>query len=396
MKRLAAIIALGWLAAAASGCGGVDGVATPTPASPTPPGVAGDGTLDAHLETIRATRRLPALAAMSFRSGRVIEAGAVGLRAVGHSEVVTRNDFWHIGSLTKSMTSTLAALLVQEGRIRWDSTISEVLPYARASMRAEYVSVRLDELLTHTGGLVTDMTRAPSWASLYTSTEAITDQRRRLAVEYLSLAPDSARGTYSYSNAGYVVAGAMLEQAGGEAWEAMLRQRVFAPLGMALAGFGAPGTPGLVDQPWGHDGTSSAFRPVAPGPTADNPAAIGPAGTVHAGLADLALYYGMHLAGARRASTFLSDDAFTKLHQPAPGTTYACGWGVSERTWAAGRVLQHAGSNTRWYAVVWLAPNRDLGLFAATNAAGDVGSLATDEAVGRLIERFEASQSATR
>jgi CubicO group peptidase (beta-lactamase class C family) len=391
-RRLAVSAAFICALAGVYACGGSDGsAAVPTPAaSPAGVGVAADGALDAQLEAIRAGRRLPALAAMSFRSGSVIESGAVGLRAVGHSEAVTRNDLWHIGSLTKSMTSTLAALLIRDGRLRWDSTISGALPYARASMRAEYASVRLEELVTHTAGLVTDMTRAPSWSSLYTSTEPMRDQRRRLAIELLSLPPQTARGTYSYSNAGYIVAGAMLEEAAGETWEVMLRRRVFDALGMRSAGFGAPGTPGLVDQPWGHDGGSADFVPVQPGPYADNPAAIGPAGTVHAALADLAAYYAMHLAGARGASTFLSADAFTKLHQPAPGTTYACGWGVTERTWAQGRVLQHSGSNTRWYAVVWLAPNRDLGLFAATNVAGDAGSAATDEAVSRLIARFEA------
>jgi hypothetical protein len=69
---------------------------------------------------------------------------------------------------------------------------------------------------------------------------------------------------------------------------------------------------------------------------------------------------------------------------------------VAERTWAQGRVLQHAGSNTRWYAVVWLAPNRDLGLFAVTNAAGEAGPLATDEAVSRLLDRCDRAQSAAR
>jgi hypothetical protein len=67
---------------------------------------------------------------------------------------------------------------------------------------------------------------------------------------------------------------------------------------------------------------------------------------------------------------------------------------VSEHAWATGRVLQHAGSNTRWYVLVWLAPNRDLGPFAATNAAGNVGAEATAEAARRLIAHFEASSAA--
>jgi hypothetical protein len=64
---------------------------------------------------------------------------------------------------------------------------------------------------------------------------------------------------------------------------------------------------------------------------------------------------------------------------------------VDERDWAAGTVLQHHGSNGYWWASVWLAPNRDLGLFAVTNAAGDPGFAAADEAVQALIRRFDAS-----
>ena len=65
------------------------------------------------------------------------------------------------------------------------------------------------------------------------------------------------------------------------------------------------------------------------------------------------------------------------------------GWGTTQRTWAGGRTLQHAGSNTFWYAVVWIAPERNMALIAVTNAGGDPGAQGTDAAVGVLIERGE-------
>jgi hypothetical protein len=55
-------------------------------------------------------------------------------------------------------------------------------------------------------------------------------------------------------------------------------------------------------------------------------------------------------------------------------------------------VLTHNGSNNLWYAVVWLAPERELGFFAVTNAADTAARSATNEAIGVLIQRFEASQ----
>jgi CubicO group peptidase (beta-lactamase class C family) len=79
------------------------------------------------------------------------------------------------------------------------------------------------------------MARAPSWNGLRTSSESLRAQRRRLVAEYLAMPPDSARGTYEYANAGFVVAGAMLEEVTGRAWEDLMRERVFGPLGMSGA-----------------------------------------------------------------------------------------------------------------------------------------------------------------
>lgn len=133
--------------------------------------------------------------------------------------------------------------------------------------------------------------------------------------------------------------------------------------------------------------------PVEPGLNADNPASIGPAGTVHSTMSDYARYMMAHLAGARGVDGLVSATTFTKLHTSAPGAGagYALGWGTSERGWANGRTLQHSGSNTLWYAVVWIAPERDLAMFAVTNAPGNEGARGTDGVVQALIQRFDAA-----
>ncbi len=86
----------------------------------------------------------------------------------------------------------------------------------------------------------------------------------------------------------------------------------------------------------------------------------------------------------------MSSESFVKLRTPAPGTDYSLGWAVTERNWANGGVITHNGSNGYWFATVWIAPQRDLAMFAVANAAGDPGQRATDEAVQVLIARFEA------
>lgn len=137
------------------------------------------------------------------------------------------------------------------------------------------------------------------------------------------MAPAVPRGTLLYSNAGYIVAGAMLETVTGVPWETLIQQEVFAPLGMNATGLGAPGSPVTPDQPWGHERQADKWVAIEPGPLADNPAALGPAGTVHSTLGDFARYPSAHLAGARGGTAYLTKTSFEKLHTPAPGTDAA-------------------------------------------------------------------------
>ena len=77
---------------------------------------------------------LPALAAAVVQDGKVIASGAVGTRRAGADIPVTINDRFHIGSDTKAMTALLAAMLVEENKLRWDSTVAEVFPELAATM----------------------------------------------------------------------------------------------------------------------------------------------------------------------------------------------------------------------------------------------------------------------
>jgi CubicO group peptidase (beta-lactamase class C family) len=368
-------------------------MAVARPSSAQDVGRVGDGRLGDVLEGIRAEANLPALAGMLIRGDSILELAAVGLRAVGSPDSVTAGDLWHIGSNTKAMTATLAGVLVERGVVSWGTTFGEVFPELTDSIRPEFVDVRLDELLNHTAGVSNEVGRTPSWPRLRASTASLPEQRRTWIRELLSLEPGAARGSFAYSNSGYIVAGAMLERLTGESWETLMRREVFAPLGMDGAGFGAPGRADAIDQPRGHMSVGS-LRPVIPGPLADNPAALGPAGTVHASFSDYAKFVIAHLAGARGSGGLVSAATFARLHQPPSDSIgYALGWGVAEREWAHGRVLVHNGSNTMWFHTVWIAPERNIAVVAATNAAAGEAAQAVDRAVGAMIGRFDARES---
>jgi CubicO group peptidase (beta-lactamase class C family) len=309
----------------------------------------------------------------------------VGVRKWGDPTPVTTNDVFHIGSDTKSMTATLAAMLIEEGKLRWDSTIAEVFPGLKGRMDKQYEAVTVEQLLTHRGG-VPGPPPAAAWARAWEQQGTPAQQRYEFIQAVLAQPPAAAPGTKMiYSNQGYAIVGAMLEKITGTPWETLIAERLFKPLHMDTAGFGPPGTIGEVDQPWGHTRKLGVTLPVQ----SDNPPAISPAGRVHCSLDDLARFTIFHM---QRGVTngLLKPETLRKLHTPPAGSDYACGWLVVKRGWAGGTALTHAGSNTMWYVVMWLAPEKDFSVIVATNIAGPDAEQGCDEVAAAMIHEWLA------
>jgi CubicO group peptidase (beta-lactamase class C family) len=382
-----------WLLVLLTACGGGDGggVGPPPKAASAPPpaGTVGDGRLGELLEWARASQDVPAMGAVVIRRGSIAEVAVVGRRSARGTTPVTAGDRWHLGSITKSMTATLAATLVEDGMIGWDTTAAEVWPEAASQMHAGYRDATLRQFLSHTSGLRRD----DDWGGAGDGgSQGVVDKRRAWALRLLAAAPDTTVGQFSYSNIGYVVAGAMLETRAGAAWETLLASRVFAPLGMAHSGFGAPGTRNLEDQPLGHWSRSLGYDPVQPGDSdADVRETYGPGGRVHVTLEDFALYLQAHLSGAQGQPGLLSVDSFATLHsEVAPG--YALGWstpGALSPLQSSG--FFHNGSTLRWFAITWFSPSADAGVLLVTNAGGDRPFAALGALDGTLRARVQAS-----
>ena len=109
-----------------------------------------------RIEAIRKKHDLPALAVVVVKDGQICDRAAVGVRKWGDPTPVTTNDVFHIGSCTKSMTATLAAMLIEEGKLRWDTTIAEVFPELKGKMDKQYETVTVEQLLHHRGGVPGD------------------------------------------------------------------------------------------------------------------------------------------------------------------------------------------------------------------------------------------------
>jgi len=346
----------------------------------TPPGDTAE-----TMETIRKKHDLPALAVAVVKDGKICDRAAVGVRKYGDPTPVTINDQFHIGSCTKSMTATLTAMFIEEGKLRWDTTIAEALPDLKGKMDTQFETVTVMQLLTHRGG-VPGVPPSTAWNRAWEKRGTATEQRREFVASVLSQPPEAKPGTrFIYSNQGYAIVGVMLEKIANRPWETLITERLFEPLKMKSAGFGVPGTIGKVDEPWGHVHEGSKIKPIQ----SDNPPAIGPAGTVHCSLEDMARYTMIHL-GHGQGDALLKPESFRKLHTPPEGAEYACGWGIAKRGWAGGNALTHAGSNTQWFLVMWLAPEKNFSVVAATNIAGPDAEKGCDEVAAAMIKKWLA------
>ena len=364
------------------------------PPSPIDPGVLGDSRIGELVAKIRDRHELPALGAIIVASGVIVEQAVDGRRSINSSVTVATTDKWHLGSVSKAMTATLAAILVEQSMLSWDTTPLDVWPEDAATMHAAYQNVTVVDLLSHQAGLQPDQGMIPSIALTADAAPGTVIEKRRLwAKELLELNPANAVGEFNYANGGYIVVGAMLETLTGQPWETLMMSNVFQPLGMLDTGFGAPGTSGQFDQPWGHWVQGGQLTSLSPGPGADSQQAIGPAGTIHTTMSDYALFMFAHLEGELGIPGLVSADTFQFLHQPVGGHDYALGWRVDDtHAWAQGPLLFHLGTNLRWVANAGLVPGLNTGVLIVSNSGNQAALDASDEMASLLLERVLQSQ----
>jgi CubicO group peptidase (beta-lactamase class C family) len=172
---------------------------------------------------LRDGSRAPALSAAAGRGGDVVWAGAVGAPArAGTDGGPTPEHAFRIGSITKPMVAVAVMRLVEEGKVALHDPIGAHLPDAPAA------DATIAELLSHTSGLPAEP--AGAWwerAGGSTWEQIVASGLPRLV----------APGTrYHYSNVGFAVLGRLVEVARGRAWDEVLRDELWAPLGMTATG----------------------------------------------------------------------------------------------------------------------------------------------------------------
>lgn len=310
-------------------------------------------------ETLRAEGEIPALTLAEFtcKSRKVAWSG---LRRAGFQDAIDPNTRFAIGSNAKSMLATAAVRL----GVDLDRPLSDLWPEMVES-RPDKSGITLRQLLSHSSGLP-----AFDTGSELESVPDFEDDARLAALGaaewFLDQPLIENPGTRTvYSNAGYVVAGAILEHVYGTSFDVLIEQEVFNPLSLQ-AGFGEPRH---FDPPtYGHyveGGSVKAYSDPEP----PIPPFLEAAGNIHLPVNSYVTYLQAHLCGLQGLETgFLSGDAFKEMHTPTLEGGSGLGWGISELGGAT--TSFHIGGTGDFTAFAALAPERDRGVAALMNVGG--------------------------
>jgi CubicO group peptidase (beta-lactamase class C family) len=333
-----------------------------------PASFAGD--LNAVLTQALKGTKAPAVGVLVMRDGKVASVAVKGLRRNDRRDPVQVGDLWRTGSVGKPMTATLIAKLVDRGTLSWKTPLAKMLPNLAATMRPEYRSVTLVQLLSHQSGLPHDLSDAKFLDSLSKDTRPLPVQRMDLVARALRDKPIAPPGTkFSYSNTGFIVAAAIAERATGVTYEDMMRREVFAPLGITRESITDPADPG----PRGHKGG----KPVLD--TAEVfPLAYAPAGNWYLSLEDWAKFCLDQMAGIHGHGRLLKTATYRFMQTPHIGDGEGGGigldWGLDRTSLGyAGPFLEHTGSDQTWYAELVLLPEKESGVLAVSNAGESMG-----------------------
>lgn len=330
--------------------------------------------LDAYIENAMRDWKIPGLAVGIVRNDSVVYAKGFGVRTVGKADKVDEHTLFAIASDTKQFTGALMAMMVDDGKLRWDAPLINYLPTLRFGDDDLTRQMTVRDALTHRSGLArADLLWTAGWQ--YDRTELL----RRL--RYLK--PSWAlRTRYGYSNLMYLAAGEAAAAATGKSWDVLMRERILGPLGMTETNTSVTLLQSMTNVASPHAESDGAVR-VVPYTNIDNAAA---AGAINSNVADMTKWLRFQLDSGRvNGKRLVSKRNFIETHSPQVVTrldstyrafnpfthvrSYAFGWQVMD--YRGREMLSHAGNLAGMNAMVGLLPEEKTGIVVLTNLEGN-------------------------
>ncbi len=302
--------------------------------------------------------------AVGLADGDAGHVAGFGVTSVDHPLAVDGDTLFQIGSTTKTVTGTAAMRLVEQGRLDLDAPIRAYLPELRLADEATAAGVTLRHLFSHTAGWVGDY-----FDDAGNGDDALTRIVDRM-VDLPQITPLGA--IWSYNNAGFYLAGRVIEVATGKPYEAAVQELVLGPLGMTMSlFFAADAITHRVAV--GHE---SPYEDGAGPPKVLRPWALAraahPAGGIASSARDQLRYARFHMGDGTAAdgTRVLAPESIALMQAPfAP----AANGEFSGITWfmrdAGGvRLVRHGGATNGQLSAFVMAPARRFAITVLTNA----------------------------
>ncbi|MBM4186600.1 MAG: serine hydrolase [Gemmatimonadetes bacterium] len=326
--------------------------------------------LDGYIEKARADWGVAGLAVSIVRNDSVIYAKGFGLKEAGKPDKVDERTLFAIGSNSKSFTAVALGMLQDEGKLHLDDKATKHLPAFNASDAYITRELTVRDLITHRSGYFRG--DAVWMGSGFGRDEIL----RRTVNQPRST---SFRSTFGYNNIMFLAAGEIVGKVAGSSWDAFVRQRIFAPLGMNTSGTSVTE---LASQP----NVATPHARVSGQPVAikyrniDN---VGPAGSINSSVQEMAQYVRFHLGrGVYQGRELLSrryhDDMVTP--QTIAGTgrdtllpmvhfdTY--GLALWLRDYYGKKLVSHGGGIDGMLSQMAWIPEANVGVVVLTNTDG--------------------------
>jgi CubicO group peptidase (beta-lactamase class C family) len=328
--------------------------------------------LDAYIQQAMRDWQGAALSIAIVKDDSIVFAKGYGVREVGKPDAATPRTLYAIGSNTKLFTAVAAGMMVDEGKLKWDAPITTYLPGFQLYDPFVTREITIADMLSHKSGL--GRRGDLIW---YGSPFDRAEILRR--IRYLP--PNSSfRSQYGYQNIMVMGAGEAVAAVAGRSWDDVIKQRIFAPLGMTSSNTSTNDLRSAADVATPHVWRNGKPVPV-PWRNIDN---IAPAGSINSSVLDMSQWLRFLLADGKfggqqliKASTLAeieSPQTITPMTYPDtlhPSTHFsAYGLGVGMRDYLGVKLLTHTGGIDGMLSQVTWVPERKLGVVILTNTAG--------------------------
>lgn len=324
---------------------------------------------------VMAAKHVPGVAVGILDKGEVSSAG-FGVTSVEHPLPVTDETLFQIGSITKTYTGTTIMRLVEMDKLDLDAPVRTYLPDFKVVDETAASEATMRHLLTHTAGWVGDF---------FDDTGAGDDALSEYVARMVDLEQLAPLGTaWSYNNAGFSLAGRLIEVVTEKSYEAAVKELVLEPLGLKCS-YLDPGDVMTYRFAVGHHGGGEGSVVARPWPL---PRSAYPAGGIVCNVLDLLRYARFHLGDGRLedGTQLLSTESMAQMQSPRVTVWGKEAWGLSwsvDETHGTRQVSHGGGTNGQ---VTWLGlyPEHDFAFAILTNA--DQGGRVTRE-VGQWIQK---------